>query len=106
MPGGFSEDAARQVPGKLKAAEAETKEVRRTAQNALALQGEVTRLEKLLSQAGVETSKRSTIMSLRMEVARLRNAAPASEARGRARLTGDRGTPRRRSRRCGRRTLG
>ena len=67
--------------GKLKAAEAETKEVRRTAQNALALQGEVTRLEKLLSQAGVETSKRSTIMSLRMEVARLRNAAPASEAR-------------------------
>ena len=66
--------------GKLKAAEAETKEVRRTAQNALALQGEVTRLEKLLSQAGVETSKRSTIMSLRMEVARLRNAAPASEA--------------------------
>ena len=66
--------------GKLKAAEEETKEVRRTAKNALALQGEVTRLEKLLSQVGVESSKRSTIMSLRMEVARLRKVVPASEA--------------------------
>ena len=66
--------------GKLKAAEEETKEVRRTAKNALALQGEVTRLEKLLSQAGVESSKRSTNMSLRMEVARLRKVVPASEA--------------------------
>ena len=66
--------------GKLKAAEEETKAVRRTAKNALALQAEVTRLEKLLSEAGVESGKRSTIMSLRMEVARLRAAAPASEA--------------------------
>ena len=69
---------------KLRAAEEETKEVRRTAKNALALQGEATRLEKLLSEAGVESSKRSTIMSLRMEVARLRAAVPASEARPRA----------------------
>ena len=66
--------------GKLKAAEEETKQLRRTAKNALALQGEVTRLEKLLSQAGVESSKRSTNMSLRMEVARLRKVVPASEA--------------------------
>ena len=64
---------------KLTAAEEETKAVRRTAKSALALQAEVTRLEKLLSQAGVESSKRSTIMSLRMEVARLRRAVPASE---------------------------
>ena len=58
--------------GKLKATEEETREVRRTAKNALALQGEVARLEKLLSAAGVESSKRSTIVSLRMEVARVR----------------------------------
>ena len=69
---------------KLRAAEEETKEVRRAAKNALALQGEATRLEKLLSEAGVESNKRSTIMSLRIEVARLRAAVPASEARPRA----------------------
>ena len=56
---------------KLKAASEETKEVRRAAKDALFFQAEVARLEKLLSQAGVESSKRSTIMSLRMEVARL-----------------------------------
>ena len=39
------------------------------------------RLETLLSQAGVESSKRSTIMSLRMENARLRKAVKASQAR-------------------------
>ena len=60
---------------KLKAAVEEVKEVRRTAKNALGLQAEVTRLEKLLAQAGVESSKGSTIMSLRMEVARLREVA-------------------------------
>ena len=69
---------------KLTAAEQETKAVRRTAKNALALQSEVTRLKNLLSEAGVESSKRSTIMSLRMEVARLRRAVPASEAVPRA----------------------
>ena len=68
---------------KLKAAVEEVEEVRRTAKNALGLQAEVTRLEKLLAQSGVESSKRSTIMSLRMEVARLREAAPATETRPR-----------------------
>ena len=85
---------------KLKAAVEEVKEVRRTAKNALGLQAEVTRLEKLLAQAGVESSKRSTIMSLRMEVAHLREAAPAAQARPR----GGRGARRRRSHRCARRT--
>ena len=58
--------------GHLRAAEEETKAVRRTAKDALALQGEVERLEKLLSQAGVASSKRSTMMSLRMDNASLR----------------------------------
>ena len=66
---------------KLKAVVEDVKEVRRAANNAPALQAEVTRLEKLLSQAGVESRKRCTIMSLRMEVARLREAVPAAEAR-------------------------
>ena len=66
---------------KLKAAVEETKEVRRAAKNALFYQAEVARLEKLLSQAGVESSKRGTIMSLRMEVFRLREASQASQAR-------------------------
>ena len=65
---------------KLKAAAEETMEVRRAAKDALFFQGEVARLEKLLSEAGVESSKRSTIMSLRMEVVRLRTALQASEA--------------------------
>ena len=43
---------------KLSEAVEETKEVRRTAKDALSLQAEVTRLEKLLSEAGVEPSKR------------------------------------------------
>ena len=67
--------------GKLKAAVEEVKEVRRAAKDALFYKSEVARLEKLLSQAGVESSKRSTIMSLRMEVFRLREASQASEAR-------------------------
>ena len=66
---------------KLQAAVEETKEVRRAAKDALSLKAEVERLEKLLSEAGVESGKRSTVMSLRMEVVRLRKAAPASEAR-------------------------
>ena len=59
---------------KLEAAVEEVKEVRRTAGEALSLKAEVTRLEKLLAAAGVESSKRSTMMSLRMEVVRLRSA--------------------------------
>ena len=57
---------------KLEAAVEEAKEVRRAAKDALSLKAEVARLEKLLSEAGVEPGKRSTVMSLRMEVARLR----------------------------------
>ena len=66
---------------KLKAAAEETKEVRRAAKDALFFQAEVARLEKLLSQAGVESSKRSTIVSLRKENARLRKAVKVSQAR-------------------------
>ena len=60
---------------KLKAAVEEVKEVRRAAKDALFYRSEVARLEKLLSEAGVESSKRSTIVSLRMEVFRLREAS-------------------------------
>ena len=66
---------------KLKAAAEQTKEVRRASKDALFFQAEVARLETLLSQAGVESSKRTTIVSLRMEVARLRTALQASQAR-------------------------
>ncbi|MYE02344.1 MAG: IS66 family transposase [Alphaproteobacteria bacterium] len=70
-------DASR---NKLKAAGEEAKALRRTAKDALALQAEVRRLGKLLEAAGVEASKRSTMMSLRMEVTRLRTALQASKA--------------------------
>ena len=65
---------------KLKAAVEEMKEVRRTAKDALFHQSEVARLEKLLSEAGVDSRKRGTITSLRMEVFRLRQDLQASEA--------------------------
>ena len=61
-----------QSRAKLKAAVEEVKKVRRTAKDALFYQSEVARLEKLLSEAGVDSRKRSTITSLRMEVVRLR----------------------------------
>ena len=66
---------------RLKAAVKETEEVRRTARDALSLQAEVTRLRKLLEAAGVESSKRSTMVSLRKEVGRLRKAVRALETR-------------------------
>ena len=66
---------------KLKAVVEETKEVRRAAKDALFFQAEVARLEKLLSEAGVDSRRRSTIMSLRMEVVRLREALQPSQAR-------------------------
>ena len=66
---------------KLKAAVEEVKEVRRTAKDALFFQAEVARLEKLLSEAGVDSRKRSMIVTLRMEVFRLHEALQASEAR-------------------------
>ena len=59
---------------KLSEAAEETKEVRRTAKDALSLQAEVARLEKLLSEAGVESSKRSRISSVSKERRRLRAA--------------------------------
>ena len=62
---------------KLKAAVEEVKEVRRAAKDALFYQEEAARLEKLLSQAGVESSKRSAMISLRKEVFRLREALQA-----------------------------
>ena len=66
---------------KLEATVEEVKEVRRAAKEALFFQAEVTRLEKLLSQAGVDSRKRSTIVTLRMEVFQLREALQASEGR-------------------------
>ena len=66
---------------KLNAAVEQAKEARRAAKDALSLEAEVSRLRKLLREAGVESGKRSTIMSLRMEVSRLRRAAKASQSR-------------------------
>ena len=57
--------------GKLRAVIAETREARRAGREALALQSEVGRLHGLLREAGVEAGKRSTEMTLRMEVRRL-----------------------------------
>ena len=59
---------------KLKAAVEETQEVRRTAKDALSLQAEVTRLEKLLSEASIEPTKH-------------RPASPADKERRRLRAT-------------------
>ncbi len=73
---------------KLDAAREEVREVRRTAKRALALEKEVTRLGRLLAEAGVDARKRSTVMSLRMEnaaltaeVQELRDRVAALEAR-------------------------
>ena len=52
------------------------------AKEALALQAEVARLRRLLSEAGVESGRHSP-MSLRREVARLRKAAPGAEVQAR-----------------------
>ena len=48
------------------------KEVRRDAQQSLFFKSQVARLEALLEEAGVETSRRSTMMSLRQDVFRLK----------------------------------
>ena len=58
---------------------AETREARRAARDALALQREVGRLRGLLWEAGVDAGKRSTEMALRMEVARLGRKGRALE---------------------------
>ena len=64
---------------KLRGVIAETREARRAARDALALQREVGRLHGLLREAGVDAGKRSTEMALRMEVARLRKEGWALE---------------------------
>ena len=56
---------------KLEATRDELKRVCRTAKNALGLEAEVERLQSLLRDAGVDPRKRATVISLRMEVARL-----------------------------------
>ena len=60
------------------AAVEQSKEARRAAKDALALQSEVARLGKLLADAGVESGRYSET-SLRREISRLRKAAPAAE---------------------------
>ena len=66
---------------KLRGVIAATREARRAARDALALQREVGRLHGLLREAGVDAGKRSTVMALRMEVARLRKEGRALETR-------------------------
>ena len=64
----------------LEAAHGEVKEVRRDAQQSLFFKSQVARLEALLEEAGVETSRRSTMMSLRQEVFRLKKDLKAATA--------------------------
>ena len=53
---------------------------RRAAKNALSLEGEVTRLSRLLEAAAVDPPARGGEMALRREVHRLRNAVPGATA--------------------------
>ena len=64
----------------LEAAHGEVKEVRRDAQQGLFFKSQVARLEALLEEAGVETSRRSTMMSLRQDVFRLKKDLKAATA--------------------------
>ncbi len=68
---------------KRREADEETKRVRRVAKGALFLQSEVVRLTRLLREAGVDPRRRSTIMSLRMEIEGLRKAVPGAEVQAR-----------------------
>ena len=65
---------------KLTAAVEETKELRRAARDVPSLQAEVARLETLLSEAGIDSSKDRTIESLHREVTGLRNTLAVLEA--------------------------
>ena len=60
----------------------DAKEARRAARDALALQAEVARLRELLAEAGVESGRYSRL-SLRREVAGLRQAVPGAEVQAR-----------------------
>ena len=64
---------------KLKAAVEETQEVRRTAKDALSLQAEVARLEKLLSEASIEPAKRRSTSAAGKERRRLRATLERAE---------------------------
>ncbi|MCY4496214.1 MAG: hypothetical protein OXC14_02930, partial [Rhodospirillaceae bacterium] len=68
---------------KRREADEETERVRRVAKGALFLQSEVARLTRLLREAGVDPRRRSTIMSLRMEIEGLRKAVPGAEVQAR-----------------------
>ena len=67
--------------GRLSEAVEETKEARRAARDVPSLQAEVARLETLLFEAGIESNESSKIEALRKEIARLRKAMVAPEAR-------------------------
>ena len=67
--------------GRLSEAVEETKEARRAARDVPSLQAEVARLETLLFEAGIESNESSKIEALRKEIARLRKALVAPEAR-------------------------
>ena len=64
---------------KLKAAVEETQEVRRPAKDALSLQAEVGRLEKLLSEASIEPAKRRSTSAAGKERRRLRATLERTE---------------------------
>ena len=73
---------------KLASVSAALTAVRRAARNAVGLKSEVARLRRLLAEAAVDTRKRSTIASLRMENVQLR--ADLQEATSRAeKLSGE-----------------
>ncbi len=61
----------------LEAARAQAKDLRRVSGDALHLRSEVDRLEALLADIGVDTRKRSTIASLRVENGRLQTGSEA-----------------------------
>ena len=61
----------------LEAARAEAKDLRRVSKDTLHLRSEVDRLERLLAAIGVDTRKRSTMASLRIENGRLQAGSEA-----------------------------
>ena len=66
-----------QARNALEAARAEAKDLRRVSKDALHLRSEVDRLETLLADIGVDTRKRSTMASLRIENGRLQAGSEA-----------------------------
>ena len=66
-----------QARNALEAARAEAKDLRRVSKDALHLRSEVDRLETLLADIDVDTRKRSTMASLRIENGRLQAGSEA-----------------------------